>query len=135
MQYLEREDCFLCAAGKKADHAAEAAPGKEKGMVTTMDYYRCEGCGGCPLREQCTTSRDPAFCKEVKVCREFAQFRDQALRQLSTPRGTLLRMNRSIQVEGGLWRTEKQSAGSNGSSAGQDQYLTGTVPALPGLWT
>lgn len=42
----------------------------------------------------------PAFCKEVKVCREFAQFRDQALRQLSTPRGTLLRMNRSIQVEG-----------------------------------
>ena len=99
MQYLEREDCFLCAAGRKLT-LRRSCSRKEKGMVTTMDYYRCEGCGGCPLREQCTTSRDPAFCKEVKVCREFAQFRDQALRQLSTPRGTLLRMNRSIQVEG-----------------------------------
>lgn len=99
MQYLEREDCFLCAAGRKLT-LRRSCSRKEKGMVTTTDYYRCEGCGGCPLREQCTTSRDPAFCKEVKVCREFAQFRDQALRQLSTPRGTLLRMNRSIQVEG-----------------------------------
>lgn len=62
MQYLEREDCFLCAAGRKLT-LRRSCSRKEKGMVTTMDYYRCEGCGGCPLREQCTTSRDPAFAK------------------------------------------------------------------------
>ena len=34
---------------------------------------------------------------------------------------------------GGLWRTEKQPPVQTVPHAGQDQYLTGTVPALPGL--
>lgn len=69
-------------------------------MVTPYSYYRCEECTGCPVREQCTKSKDPDFCKEIKVCEEFAQCRAQAHRQLVTERGALLRMNRSIQVEG-----------------------------------
>ena len=40
------------------------------------------------------------MCELVKVGREFAEVRDPALRQLRTPRGRLIRMNRSSQVEG-----------------------------------
>ncbi|MDD7171210.1 MAG: IS1182 family transposase [Faecalibacterium sp.] len=99
MQYLEREDCFVCAAGRKL-RLHRTSSKKEDGMVTTCSYYRCEGCTGCPLREQCTKSKVPDFCKEVKVCEEFAQCRAQAHQRLVTERGALLRMNRSIQVEG-----------------------------------
>lgn len=71
-----------------------------QGEHTTYSYYRCEGCAGCPVREQCTKSKDPDFCKEVKVCEEFAQCRAQTHQRLVTERGALLRMSRSIQVEG-----------------------------------
>ena len=99
MEYLEQEDCFVCAAGRKL-RLHQICSKKESGMVTTYLHYRCEGCTGCPLREQCTKSKNPDFCKEVKVCEEFAQCRAQAHRQLVTERGALLRMNRSIQGEG-----------------------------------
>ena len=109
MQYLQQEDCFVCAAHRKL-RLHRTCSKKEGGIVTTCSYYRCEGCGGCPLREQCTKSRDPNFCKEIKVCEEFAQCRAQAHRQLATDRGALLRMNRSIQVEGafGVLKSNRQ---------------------------
>ena len=109
MEYLEQEDCFVCAAGRKL-RLHQICSKKESGMVTTYLHYRCEGCTGCPLREQCTKSKNPDFCKEVKVCEEFAQCRAQAHRQLVTERGSLLRMNRSIQVEGafGVLKSNRQ---------------------------
>lgn len=109
MEYLEQEDCFVCAAGRKL-RLHQICSKKESGMVTTYLHYRCEGCTGCPLREQCTKSKNPDFCKEVKVCEEFAQCRAQAHRQLVTERGALLRMNRSIQVEGafGVLKSNRQ---------------------------
>lgn len=57
MQYLQQEDCFVCAAHRKL-RLHRTCSKKEGGIVTTCSYYRCEGCGGCPLREQCTKSRD-----------------------------------------------------------------------------
>lgn len=99
MQYLEAEDSFVCAAQRKL-RFLKACSKKAQGIATTCKYYRCEDCSGCPLREQCTKSVDPNFRKEVKLCEEFADCRQRALQRLVTERGALLRMNRSIQVEG-----------------------------------
>lgn len=109
MQYLESEDCFVCAAGRKLRFHRSSAK-KESGILTTYNYYRCDGCGGCPFRAQCTKSKAPDFCKEIHICEEFAQSREQAHQQLVTDRGTLLRMNRSIQVEGafGVLKSDRQ---------------------------
>ena len=49
MEYLEQEDCFVCAAGRKL-RLHQICSKKESGMVTTYLHYRCEGCTGCPLR-------------------------------------------------------------------------------------
>ena len=72
---------------------------KESGVVTITDYYRCEDCSGCPLRSKCFKSASPQKNKEVRICRESAEHRKTALERLTSERGTLLRMNRSIQVE------------------------------------
>ena len=109
MQYLEQEDCFVCAGGRKLRFYRSSAK-KEAGAVTTRNYYRCDNCDSCPLRQQCTKSKDPNFCKEIEICEEFAQCRKQAHQNLVTERGTLLRVNRSIQVEGafGILKSNRQ---------------------------
>lgn len=109
MTPLEHEDGFLCAGGRKLLFARSSSK-KEKGFVTTTDYYRCEDCSGCPLREKCFKSSDPDKNKEIRICRESAEHRKATLERLATERGALLRMNRSIQVEGafGVLKGDRQ---------------------------
>lgn len=89
---------------------ARSSSKKEKGFVTTTDYYRCQNCSGCPLREKCFKSSDPDKNKEIRICRESAEHRKAAFERLATERGTLLRMNRSIQAEGtfGVLKGDRQ---------------------------
>lgn len=109
MRYLEDEDCFVCAAGRKLRFYRSCSQ-ESNGVVTTYNYYQCDQCTGCPVRKQCTKSQNPDFRKEVKICEEFAQHRAQAHENLLTERGVLLRMNRSIQVEGafGVLKSDRQ---------------------------
>lgn len=94
MTPLEYEDGFLCAGGRKLLFARSSSK-KEKGFITTTDYYRCQNCSGCPLREKCFKSSDPDKNKEIRICRESAEHRKAAFERLATEHGTLLRMNRS----------------------------------------
>ena len=73
---------------------------KENGFVTTTDYYRCEDCSGCELRSKCFKSSGEVKNKEIRMCVESAEHRKTAFENLLSERGALLRMNRSIQVEG-----------------------------------
>ena len=109
MQYLEREDCYLCAGGRKL-YFNRASTRKNDSVFTTCNYYRCSSCSGCSLQQQCTKSKNPDYCKEIKFCEEFLQSREKAHQLLVTQRGTLLRMNRSIQVEGafGVLKSNRQ---------------------------
>ena len=99
MEPLEHEDGFLCAGGKKLLFVRSSSR-KEAGFVTTTDYYRCEDCSGCPLHGKCFKSADSQKNKEIRMCRESADHRKMTLERLASERGALLRMNRSIQVEG-----------------------------------
>lgn len=77
MQYLEQEDRFVCAAGRKLrPHRIYTT--KEYRIIMIRNHYQCEGCAGCHVRELCTKFKAPDFRKEVKVCEEFAQCRAQA---------------------------------------------------------
>ena len=109
MTSLEHEDGFLCAGGKKLLFTRSSTK-KENGFASTTDYYRCEDCSGCPLREKCFKSTDPNKNKVVRMCVESAQHRASTLERLATERGALLRMNRSIQVEGafGVLKSDRQ---------------------------
>ena len=62
--------------------------------------YNCEDCSGCELRSKCFKSSDELKSKEIRTCVESAEHRKAAFENLLSERGALLRMNRSIQVEG-----------------------------------
>ena len=79
---------------------AHSSSKKENGFVTTMDYYLCKDCSGGELRHKCFKSYDEAKNKEIRMCVESAEHRKTAFENLLSERGALLRMNRSIQVEG-----------------------------------
>ena len=93
------EDGFLCAGGRKLLFARSSSK-KENGFVTTTDYYRCNDCSGCELRSKCFKSSDEVKNKEIRMCVESTEHRKTAFENLLSERGALLRMNRSIQVEG-----------------------------------
>ena len=109
MTPLEHEDGYLCAGGRKLLFVRSSCK-KESGFASTTDYYRCEDCSGCALREKCFKSNDPDKNKVVRMCAESTEHRKETLERLASERGTLLRMNRSIQVEGafGVLKGDRQ---------------------------
>lgn len=109
MTPMEHEDGYLCAGGRKLLLFRSSAK-KENGFTSTTDYYRCEDCSGCDLREKRFKSADPDKNKDIRLCVESTEHRKETLERLATERGTLLRMNRSIQVEGafGVLKGDRQ---------------------------
>lgn len=99
MAYDEAGDSYLCANGKKLILRRETSCMDREGYVKTTSYYRCEDCGGCPLKEQCFQSKRYAN-KQLKVQRELIELRGKSLANITHPEGIRLRINRSIQVEG-----------------------------------
>ena len=63
-------------------------------------YYRREDCSGCELRSKCFKSPNEVKNKKIRMCVESAEHRKTAFENLLSEKGALLRMNRSIQVEG-----------------------------------
>jgi len=59
--------------------------------------YKCSECDGCPLRDNCTTSKEG---RSIKVNEELEKYKQVVRANLESPEGIRLRINRSIQVEG-----------------------------------
>ena len=54
-------------------------------------------CENCPYRTLCTQSQTGRRIQRATI---FTKFRNESLKNITTEKGILLRMNRSIQVEG-----------------------------------
>jgi transposase len=105
MVYDEKADTYQCHAGKllKPVHTKKAK--SDSGFPIEKTVYACENCGGCAHREKCISHRkDEALredrIKRLEVSKKFIRQRNEMEERINTKEGTLLRMNRSIQVEG-----------------------------------
>jgi len=98
MRY-DKEDCFICAEGRKL-YGRKVSTEVKNGTPVTRAWYRCESCEGCPQREKCCRKQDINAPKEVILKETFREKRQQSLENITSERGIQLRMNRSIQVEG-----------------------------------
>lgn len=63
----------------------------------TEEYYQCEDCEGCPMKEKCCKCKGNRI---VRINRELSSYHREVLSNLNSVQGALLRMNRSIQAEG-----------------------------------
>ena len=100
MAYYEPKDYFVCKNERILERVRTAEEKTKDGTVREAAHYRCEDCRSCPYRAACCKAKDPEKPKEIVICWEQAAYREASLERISSEEGKLLRVNRSIQVEG-----------------------------------
>ncbi len=97
MEYDEAKDEYTCQNGKKIRPVYEGKRKSKSNFVSTVTYYECESCEGCPHKKNCTRAKGN---RKMQVSKKFVEQRKASLERITSPMGVLLRMNRSIQAEG-----------------------------------
>lgn len=106
MPYNENTDTYTCHYGRKLVNVGTRKSQTSSGYITEKTMYQCESCKGCPHKAQCI--KHNARCntpleertKRFELSKTFKKQRAEMLERIKTEQGILLRMNRSIQVEG-----------------------------------
>lgn len=97
MIYDEENDYYICAYGKKLAPVSNQIKTSKSGYKSNVTIYESENCNECPYKDKCTKAKGN---KRLHVSKDFIKKRKASLENISTPKGKMLRMNRSIQVEG-----------------------------------
>ena len=97
MKYDAENDEYTCHNGKKLRTVGTARRKSGSGYISDLTVYECEDCTGCPYKEKCTKT---AGNRRMQVSKKFVEKREESYRNITGETGTILRMNRSIQVEG-----------------------------------
>ena len=105
MTYDAQADTYTCANGKLLQRTREKKTHTASGLEIATSVYECNECDGCPLKEKCIRacgSKKPMEeqHKVIYVSKRFARQRQAMEAKISSPKGCLLRVNRSIQAEG-----------------------------------
>lgn len=105
MLYDEETNTYTCANGKLLRETREKKVHSASGLEITTSVYECSDCAGCPLKEKCIRScgsKKPLEerYKVLYVSKRFIEQRELMEAKISSPKGCLLRLNRSIQAEG-----------------------------------
>ncbi len=97
MSYDPFLDEYTCQDGKKLRAVYVGKRKSKSGFESEITYYECESCEGCPHKKKCTRSKGN---RQLQVSKKFIEQRRQSLERITSEKGVLLRMNRSIQAEG-----------------------------------
>lgn len=97
MVYDAEKDEYTCQNGKKIKAVYTGKRVSKSGFESEVTYYECESCEGCPHKKSCTRAKGN---RKMQLSKTFLRQREQSLRNITSEKGILLRMNRSIQSEG-----------------------------------
>ena len=98
MTYDEENDLYICPDGRSLDYQYTRNNVSANGYDIHKRVYQNESCAGCPHRDKCHKSKYDR--REIKVSQPFDELRRESYDNIVSEKGVLLRMNRSIQVEG-----------------------------------
>ena len=101
MPYDEENDRFTRPNGKHLIHSYYRDIKTYNGFTVRKSYYVCVSCTWCPFREKCFKGQYDN--RKIEVSKTMRRKKEAAEERISTERGTLLRVNLSIQVEGVFW--------------------------------
>ena len=107
MRYDKEQDCYLCHNGKEIKRSGSRRVKTASGYIREETQYACSECGGCPYKEKCMSGKNwkeplEERYKKLTVSRLFEELREEEYRRIHSEEGKKLRMNRSIQAEGGF---------------------------------
>ena len=97
MEYNAETDEYTCANGKQLRVTGTADRTSKSGYQSEVTVYECESCEGCQHKEKCTKAKGN---RKMEVSKGFIKMRAESLENVTSDYGKLLRVNRSIQVEG-----------------------------------
>ena len=98
MMYDPKKDEYTCPDGRKLKFRREKIQTTENGYTVSTKYYTNDKCGRCPHRGKCHKAK--TGYRTMRVNQVIIEHRPKTLENLTSEEGALLRMNRSIQVEG-----------------------------------
>jgi transposase len=104
MGYDVIRDEYTCGNGKKLRVVGTESRVSKSGYESEVTVYGCQECEGCPVRERCTTSKKN---RQMEVSKKAVAFRAESEANIKSEEGILLRVNRSIQVEGAFGVTKE----------------------------
>ena len=96
--YDSENDRYICKNNRYLSFAYESKRTSESGYETVTRHYRTDTCIGCPYRDKCYKGK--ADFRKIQISESFRAHREKSLANITSDEGILLRMNRSIQVEG-----------------------------------
>ena len=97
MAYDVERDEYTCQAGQKLRAKYESQRKSKSGFASTITHYECDNCSSCEYKKSCTKAKEN---RKMQVSKRFIQQRADSLARITSEKGILLRMNRSIQSEG-----------------------------------
>ena len=97
VNFIRDDDGYIiCPNHKRFYHICDR-PVRGNKFGRTEEVYQCEDCAACSLKEKCHKAQGN---RKVTLNRELTSFHQEVIANLESIHGVLLRMNRSIQVEG-----------------------------------
>lgn len=107
MHYDKEKDCYICHNNKKLQKVKTRIVKTASGYLREETHYYCEECNGCPYREKCMSGKNwkkplEQRYKTLIVSKHFEELRAEEYLLIDSEEGKKLRMNRSIQAEGGF---------------------------------
>ena len=96
-EYDEETDSFICPNGNTLTAIGTAHRKSKSGFLSEVTLYRCTECRNCPLKAECTKSKNGRTIQRSKV---LQRQREQSRERITSELGIQLRVNRSIQSEG-----------------------------------
>ena len=97
MIYDSEKDEYTCYNGKLLKPVGTTHRTSATGYRSEISIYECEDCSNCPCRDKCTKAQGN---RRMQVSKTFVEKRQISYENIMTEKGILLRVNRSIQVEG-----------------------------------
>lgn len=97
MHYDEQNDYYICHNHKVLKPIGKKSRKSKSGYKSVLAIYECEDCNGCEYKNKCTKAKGN---RQIHVSKKFIDLREHSLTNIKSAGGILLRMNRSIQVEG-----------------------------------
>lgn len=97
MSYNLEKDEYTCHNEKQLKPVGITHRISATGYRSEITVYECEDCGNCPYKDKCTKAKGN---RRMQVSKRFLEKRRISYENIASEKGILLRVNRSIQVEG-----------------------------------
>ncbi len=97
MFYNAETDEYTCHNEKQLKPVGMTHRTSATGYQSEITVYECEDCSNCPHKSRCTKAKGN---RRMQVSKKFVEKRQVSYKNITTEEGILLRVNRSIQVEG-----------------------------------